>query len=122
MTRQLNAYRLEADSIENLAPWFSDMGAMLNIHHYNPENIYNMDESGFGIGTTQSSRVLVVRGEVIKGKGKASKAISGRQEWVTSIECVSASGQLLPPLVIFKATGTMNARWLPDEPEVRGWR
>ncbi len=28
----------------------------------------------------------------------------------------------LPPLVIFKATGSFNTRWLPEELEVQGWR
>ena len=67
--------------------------------------IFNMDKTGFGISLTQTTRVLCVvdRGE--KDKGKTQKAWKGtgpRQEWVTSIECVSAAGTALPPLVVFK--------------------
>ena len=50
------------------------------------------------------------------------KATPPRQEWVTTIECVSAAGASLPPLVIFKGTTTVNSRWIPDEPEVQGWQ
>ncbi len=121
-TRQLDTARHDATTTENVAPWFAEMGTMIDRHHYKPENIYNMDETGFGIGLTQSTRVLVIRDGGKRSGKKATKATSGRQEWVTSIECVSASGQLLPPLVIFTALGSLNARWLPDNLEVAGWR
>ena len=52
---------------------------------------------------------------------KAKKASTPRQEWVTSIECVSAAGTALPPLIIYKGTGTMNASWLPDPVDTAGW-
>ena len=124
-SRQLDTSRSEAVTVENLAPWFAEVGMMVDRHRYKPENIYNMDETGHGIGLTQSTRVLVVRDYGAEGKGmrksKASKATSGKQEWVTTIECVSASGCALPPLVIFKADN-LNTRWIPEGPEVSGWR
>ena len=66
-----------------------------------------MDESGFSVGASQTSRALV------NIKEKSSwKVISGRQEWITGIECISASGRALPPLLIFKALHT-NTSWIP---------
>lgn len=70
-------------------------------HQYLPENVYNMDESGFAVGASQSSRALVNIRE------KSSwKVVSGRQEWITAIECISAAGVALPPILIFKAKHT----------------
>ena len=70
-----------------------------------------MDESGFGVGTSQASRALV------NIKEKSSwKVISGRQEWITAIECISASGKALPPLLIFKAKHTNTGWILPIAP------
>jgi hypothetical protein len=37
----------------------------------------------------------------------------GRQEWVTSVECVCADGSLIPPLIIFKAKNLSRA-WIPE--------
>jgi hypothetical protein len=37
--------------------------------------------------------------------------IAGRQEWITAIECVSAAGTAIPPLIIFKAQHT-NTAWI----------
>lgn len=120
-SRQLVAPRFEGITLENLTPWFAEMGTMINRYHYSANNIYNMDETGYGIGLTQSTRVLVIREAGAKGE-KATKVTLGRQEWVTTIECVSASGRALPPLVIFKAVGPLNTRWIPDGPGVEGWR
>ncbi len=62
-------------------------------HQYAPDCIYNMDDSGFAVGESQSSRALV------NIRDKSSwKVVSGRQEWITAIECISASGRAIPPL------------------------
>lgn len=67
-----------------------------------------MDESGFAVGTSQSSRALVNIRE------KSSwKVVHGRQEWITAIECISAAGVAIPPLIIFKAKHT-NTGWIPE--------
>ncbi|KYG40564.1 hypothetical protein M433DRAFT_160234 [Acidomyces richmondensis BFW] len=67
-------------------------------HYYSPDCIYNIDESGFAISTSQSSRVLI------------------NIQWITAIECVSAIGVAIPPLVIFKAKHTNSAWILQDTP------
>jgi len=124
-SRQLDTSRLDAAVPEKHAPWFAEIGTILDRNRYKPKNVFNMDETGHGIGTTQSTRCLVIRDMSGKGKGqgkKATKGTSGRQEWVTTIECVSAAGRALPALVIFKATGSFNTRWLPEELEVQGSR
>ena len=68
-----------------------------------------MDESGFSVGASQSSRVLVNIREAASWK-----QIGSRQEWITAIECVSAAGIAVPPLIIFKAKHT-NTGWIPRQ-------
>jgi hypothetical protein len=60
-----------------------------------------MDESGFAIGASQLSRVLVNIRE-----RSSWKVIKGRQEWITAVECVSAARYAILPLLIFKAEYT----------------
>jgi len=43
----------------------------------------------------------------------------GRQEWVTVIECIAATGEKIPPYVIFKGQNLMS-NWLP-KPLPKGW-
>ena len=78
-------------------------------HHYPPECIYNMDESGSIFVAGQSSRALV---SVL---GNASwKMIVGRQELISTIEGVSAAGAAIPLLIIFKIQHT-DAAWDPAD-------
>ena len=66
-----------------------------------------MDESGFTVGTSQLLRVLVNIREQ-----SSWEVINSRQECITTVECISAVGIAIPPLVIFKAKHT-NTAWVP---------
>ncbi|KAK3116872.1 hypothetical protein LTR53_002312 [Teratosphaeriaceae sp. CCFEE 6253] len=73
-------------SVAALNTWFDAVAELFLQHQYPAERIYNMDESRFAIGTSQSSRALVnVREQ------SSWKVVKGRQEWLTAIECVSAA-------------------------------
>ena len=89
--------------------WFNAVAAQFHEHSYEPQNIWNMDESGFGVGESQTTRVLVLINSTHK-----YKSVAGKQEWITDIECVSAAGEALAPMIIFKAKN-LNSSWLPPE-------
>jgi hypothetical protein len=75
-------------------------------HHYPPECVYNMDKSGFAVGASQSS------GALISVQEKSSqKVIAGRQEWITAIDCVSATSAAISPPIIFEAQHN-NTAWI----------
>jgi hypothetical protein len=106
-TRQIESARYTALNNTTVQGWFDAVTDLYIQYRYPPERIYNMDESGFAVGASQSSRALVNIRE------KSSwKVIKGRQEWITAIECVSAAGIAIPPLLIFKAEHT-NTSWIP---------
>ena len=114
-TRQIESARHNAVNAEAVKRWFDAVTELFLEHQYPPEQIYNMDESGFAVGTSQTSRVLV------NVREKSSwKVVHGRQEWITAIECISAAGEALAPMLIFKAKHT-NTSWIPtDAPD--DWR
>lgn len=127
-TRALDASRLKAEAPERLIPWFAELRTVFDQHHYLPESIYNMDETGYGVGVVQSTRVLAVvdvrrggegdgNGGKRRRKGKVVQVQPGRQEWVTVLECVSAAAKALPPMVILKGTSEFNPAWLPANPD-----
>jgi hypothetical protein len=58
-TRQIERVGHDATSSEALETWFDAMTELRIAHHYLPECIYNMDESGFAVGASQSSGALV---------------------------------------------------------------
>ncbi len=73
-------------------------------------NIYNMDESGFSIGTEECSRVIIDQSTL----QTRYKTYPGRQEWVSVVECICADGSIVPPLFLFKAEG-VNANLVTEE-------
>jgi len=107
-TRQIERARYDGVNCETLSRWFDAVRALMDEHRYAPSQIYNMDESGFAVGTSQASRALV------NVRDKSSwKKIQGRQEWITAIEVVDAAGFVGPPLLIFKSKHLSTA-WVPD--------
>jgi hypothetical protein len=58
-TRKIDGVRHKAMSVEIVKTWFDAVTELRLEHKYTPERIYNMDESGFAVGESQSSRSLV---------------------------------------------------------------
>ena len=86
--------------------WFNDLANTIEEFKITLENMYNMDESGFSIGTIEASRVII--NASVRQKFQAQP---GCQEWVTSVECICADGTALDPLIIFRGENT-SQHWL----------
>jgi hypothetical protein len=80
-------------------------------HQYNPERVYNTGESGSAVRESQSSKALINACE-----RSTWKVISGRQEWITVIECIDAAGRAIPSLTISKARYTNTTYIRTDRP------
>jgi hypothetical protein len=106
-SRALDASRFEGITYPIVNAYFDALTDLFLENSYPSDAIFNVDETGFALGTTLPSKVLIRRGDTT-----AFKKISGRQEWITAIECIGASGVALPPLLIFKAKYT-NTAWIP---------
>lgn len=100
-TRQGESARKSAIDCSATETYFDAIAALVVPHDRPPDCIYNMDESRFAVDISQSSRVLFN----IRKKSSWKIGIE-RQEWMTAIENVSASGIPLLPLVIFQTTRT----------------
>ena len=111
-SRTIDASRINRMSYSVVSHYFEQLNSLFVENHYPADAIYNMDESGFSLGSTGNNKVIV--SQVTRQELRKFKKIPGRQEWITSIECIGASGVTLPPLVIFKAKNT-NSSWLPTE-------
>ena len=91
-----------------LDAWFDAVEetiAKFDIHY---SDIYNMDETGFAIGSMDSTRVIV--DSTVRTHWKA---MPGRQEWVTVVECICADGTAISPFVIFKGKRVLD-NWIPQ--------
>ena len=73
-----------------------------------PERIYNMDETGVPLNP-RPPKVLAK-----KGQKKVRYRCSGQKAQITVVGCCSATGQAIPPFIIFAAK-QLNALWMRNE-------
>jgi hypothetical protein len=97
-SRALDTGRFEGVNYPVVNAYLDALTDLFLENPYPSDAIFNIDETGFALGTTLPSKVLIKRVDTT-----AFKKISGREEWITAIECIGASGVALPPLLIFKA-------------------
>lgn len=57
----MHGLRIDGTAPDILRKWFDEYKGLIDRHHYRPSEIFNMDETGFAIGATQRSQVLVVK-------------------------------------------------------------
>jgi hypothetical protein len=114
--RRIDAARVKEVSPEKVTEWFDTVKQMIHEYKIKPKNMYNMDETGFSIGSTQAGHVIV--DSTVKSQFQAQP---GRQEWVSILECICGDGSSVAPLVIFK--GENGSTGWAQSPKVPGnWR
>jgi Tc5 transposase DNA-binding domain len=107
--RRIEAQRIDGVTVPVVNAWFDAVKDILVQKKIDKKDIYNMDETGFSIGTMESTRVIV--DSTLRTHHQAHP---GRQEWVSIVECICADGTVLKPLVIFKGQNVLQS-WIPEE-------
>lgn len=79
--------------------WFDVISKVLQAPTVLPENIYNMDETGVMLSMLGSAKVVVGKSDLQGHRGAAVE-----RTLVTAIECISADGRSLSPLIIWPAS------------------
>ena len=95
--RRIEASRMEGATEEAINAWFDAFQETVDKFKISDSNIYNMDETGFAIGSMESTRIIV--DSATRTKWQANP---GRQEWISVIECICADGTVIDPFVIMK--------------------
>ena len=100
--------RVLAFDREKIARFFSLLKAVYETENIEPRHIYNLDESGVTT-VPEPGKVLAIKGR--KQVGRIASGEKGRT--VTIVAAVSATGQFIPPAMIFPRQ-RMNDRLLHD--------
>jgi hypothetical protein len=93
-----NYERAKCEDPKIIYEWFSLVQKTILSYGIDPDDIYNFDETGFAMGLIATAKVITRR----EYYGRRSLLQPGNRAWVTTIECINASGWALPPCVIFK--------------------
>jgi hypothetical protein len=106
--RNIDSVRVNGATTAIIKSWFQRL-IIPAIAIIKPENRYNMDESGIMEG--HGANGLVVGSSE---RRSIQKKQPGSRAWTSFIECISATGIALPPLVIFKGK-SVQQQWFPQE-------
>ena len=104
----IEASRIKEATPERLMRWFNESKRVIEEENILLEDIYNMDKTGFALGTLAQTRVIVN-----KRCGTRYRASPGNQERLTIIECICADGATISPFVIFTGK-TLSPDWIPS--------
>jgi hypothetical protein len=109
--RKFHSQRALCEDPVTIAAWFKLVEETRQAYGILDTDIYNFDETGFMMGVASTSRVVTSSDTV----GRATMVQPGNRDWVTTIECINASGWSTPPFIIL--TGKVHlASWYKDLP------
>ena len=97
--------RHENNIYDKITDWFEVIGKVLQDPAVLSENVYNMDETGVMLCMLGSIKVLTRRDDP-----RDYRSAGVKRTMVTAIECISANGRSLLPMIIWPAT-THRSNW-----------
>jgi hypothetical protein len=97
--RKLHSQRAQYEDPVSINAWFTLVEETRQRYGILDEDIYNSDETVFMMGVASTSNVATSFDTV----GRATVVQPGNREWVTTIECINASGWSIPPIMILSA-------------------
>jgi hypothetical protein len=103
--RSIDWNRHEKFIHNKITEWFEVIDRVLQGPSILPENVYNMDETGVMLSMLGSVKVLVGKDDVRGYRGAGVK-----RTMVTAVECISADGRSLLPLIIWPSS-THRSNW-----------
>ena len=103
--RSIDWKRHENNIYDKMVEWFQVIGKVLQDAAVLPENVYNMDETGVMLSKLGSVKVLAGKDDRRDYRGAGMK-----RTMVTAVECISADGRALLPLIIWPAS-THRSNW-----------
>jgi hypothetical protein len=94
-TRAMDWNRHDNNIYDKVTQWYEVIEPELRGADVKPENVYNMDETGVMLSMLNSVTVLLGKHDEHDYRGAGVK-----RTMVTAVECISASGECLKPMII----------------------
>ena len=103
-TKPISRQRTTAHDESVVIDWFERYNQFLQKHCIKPDNLWNMDETGFRVGIPGGEQVLVP-----VGIHELYTPSPENRSSVTVVEAVSASGKVIPPVLIIQGKTHMES-------------
>jgi hypothetical protein len=115
VSKRIASERHNGATREVLKAHFDRFKRVIDDYAVKRENIWNMDETGTQLGASIATKVL---GDARKKSTLVKKP--NETEWVSVVECISAAGRLIKPLIIFKGK-SVQLQWF-NSSEIPDWQ
>jgi transcriptional regulator with XRE-family HTH domain len=102
-----------ADNKRKCKLYFDLLHSKMQEHEIEERNTYNMDEKGFFVGVA-NRRKRIFSKAVWESRERTQVMRDGNREWITLLACVCASGDALPPALIYQGTSGVQLSWVHD--------
>jgi hypothetical protein len=109
----IDCKRHKADNGNKYKLYFDILHRKMQEYGIDERNTYNMDEKGFFVGRTTRSKRVFSKASLAQ-KERTAALQDGNREWVTCIACVCASGDALPPALIYQGIARIQSSWVDD--------
>jgi hypothetical protein len=97
--------RQDVENVDNVVEYFQKLQEVITTHAIQPDDLWNMDKTGFSIGIGRDQLV------VSRQKKRASYlGIPQNRESATAVEAISAGGEYIPAFLILSGQVHMS-RW-----------
>jgi hypothetical protein len=93
--RPMDIQRLLALDSNIITTYFNKVAELRHQYRIELDDMWNMDEKGFQMGQCGGEQIIVN-----KSIGPPVIPSTGTSKWVTIVECISAAGRVLKPMVI----------------------
>ena len=113
--QKIDALRVQNTLPDILSAWFSRVKRVLTEYKVDPENVWNMDETGIALGVCTNQRVMGS-----SATSRIYKKTPENKEWVSIVETISAGGRSTRCLVIFKGKN-LQSTWFKHT-QVPDWQ
>lgn len=115
-TKPKEPKRLQSEDVARIQLWYERFERLIRQHQIQPTDLYNMDEVGFMDGLGRPELVITKYPERNHSIGSAySRGL------ITILECVSASGDSLPPYILLSGKGHLED-WYTQSSMPGPWR
>jgi hypothetical protein len=109
--RKFHSQRARCEDPVRIRVWFKLVQDTRAAYGIADQDVFNFDETGFMMGVASTSKVVTSSDTI----GRATVVQPGNREWVTTIECINASGWCISPFVIL--SGKLHqASWYQNLP------
>jgi len=113
LARSYDAQRAKNEDPKIITEWFQRVQQTREEYGILDEDTYNFDETGFAMGLINLGSSKVVTTDTV---GRATVIQPGDRRWITSIECISAAGKVIPPFIILPGKVHLESWYRQDLP------